>query len=136
MAMDPLVGRSLGPYELQARLGAGGMGTVYQAVHRRLRQQRAVKVLPGNLAADPTFVQRFEREARLAAELRHPNIVVVHDVDDEDGIYYIAMELLQGRSMRDLIREESPVPMDRALNLLEQLAAALDYAHARSVVPR
>ena len=134
--MDPLVGRALGPYELQVRLGAGGMGTVYRAVHRRLRQQRAVKVLPGNLAADPTFVQRFEREARVAAELRHPNIVVVHDVDDENGIYYIAMELLQGRSLRDLIREESPVPIDRALNLLEQLAQALDYAHARSVVHR
>ena len=134
--MDPLVGRALGPYELQVRLGAGGMGTVYRAVHRRLRQQRAVKVLPGNLAADQTFVQRFEREARVAAELRHPNIVVVHDVDDEDGIYYIAMELLQGRSLRDLIREESPIPIERALNLMEQLAAALDYAHARSVVHR
>ena len=134
--MDPLVGRVLGPYELQARLGAGGMGTVYRAVHRRLRQPRAVKVLPHNLAADQTFVQRFEREARLAAELRHPNIVVVHDVDDAGGTYYIAMELLEGRSLRDLIRDEAPVPLDRALGLLEQLARALDFAHGRGVVHR
>src|SRR5919205_1495820 len=108
--MDPLVGRVLGPYELQGRLGAGGMGAVYLAVHRRLRQRRAVKVLPATLAADPTFVQRLEREARLAAELRHPNIVVVHDVDDHDGVHYLAMELLEGRSLRDLVREEAPIP--------------------------
>src|SRR5215213_3439834 len=134
--MDPLVGRSLGPYELLARLGAGGMGTVYRAVHRRLRQQQAVKVLSSSLAADPTFVQRFEREARLAAELRHPNIVVVHDVDEDGGVHYIAMELLEGRSLRDLIRTESPIPVERALRLLDQLAAALDFAHARRVVHR
>ena len=134
--MDPLVGRSLGPYELLARLGAGGMGTVYRAAHRRLRQQRAVKVLPSSLAADPTFIQRFEREARLAAELRHPNIVVVHDVDDEAGTYYIAMELLEGRSLRDLIRDEAPIPIERALSLLDQLGSALDFAHARGVVHR
>ena len=112
------------------------MGTVYGAVHRRLRQQRAVKVLPGTLAADPTFIQRFEREARLAAELRHPNIVVVHDVDDDQGTYYIAMELLEGRSLRDLIRDEAPIPVERALHLLDQLASALDFAHGRGVVHR
>ena len=134
--MDPLVGRAIGPYEVLARLGAGGMGTVYRAVHRRLRQQRAVKVLPSTLAADPTFVQRFEREARLSAELRHPNIVVVHDVDDADGIHYIAMELLEGHSLRDLIRYEAPVPVERALAILDQLASALDFAHARGVVHR
>jgi serine/threonine-protein kinase len=134
--MDPLVGRSLGPYDLQARLGAGGMGTVYLAVHRRLRQRRAVKVLPNNLAADPLFVQRFEREARLAAELRHPNIVAVLDVDDADGVFFLAMELLEGRSLRDLVRDDSPIPVDRALHLLEQLSAALDFAHGRGIVHR
>ena len=113
------------------------MGTVYRAVHRRLRQQRAVKVLPSTLAADPTFIQRFEREARLAAELRHPNIVVVHDVDDADGVHYIAMELLEGRSLRDLIREESPIPLARALALIDQLASAAGFrARTRRRPPR
>src|SRR4051812_24980803 len=91
--VDQLVGRALGPYDLTERLGAGGMGTVYRGVHRRLQRARAIKVLPSNLAADLTFVARFEQEARLAADLEHPNIVRIYDVDERDGIH-IAMELL------------------------------------------
>ncbi|MFN8633022.1 MAG: protein kinase [Chloroflexota bacterium] len=134
--MDLFVGRQVGPYELHERLGAGGMGVVYRATHRRLRQPRAVKVLPANLAANRTFVERFEREARLAAELEHPNIVRVHDVGDHDGTHYLAMELLAGRSLGQLIREEAPVPLGRAVALLRQLAAALDFAHGRGVAHR
>ncbi|MFN8633045.1 MAG: bifunctional serine/threonine-protein kinase/ABC transporter substrate-binding protein [Chloroflexota bacterium] len=134
--MDQFVGRLLGSYELHERLGAGGMGVVYRATHRRLRQPRAIKVLPANLAANPTFVERFEREARLAAELEHPNIVRVHDVGDYDGTHYIAMVLLTGRSLGQLMREDAPVPLDRTVHLLRQLAAALDFAHERGVAHR
>ncbi|HZO31200.1 MAG TPA: protein kinase [Chloroflexota bacterium] len=134
--MDLLAGRRLGPYELYERLGAGGMGVVHRAVHRRLNQPRAVKVLPANLAADPLLVERFEREARLAAELRHPHIVPIYDVDDHDGIHYIAMELLEGHALRQLILEDAPLALDRCLWLLRQLADALDFAHRRGVAHR
>jgi serine/threonine protein kinase len=134
--MDTWIGQQLGPYELQARLGAGGMGVVYRAVHRRLGQARAVKVLPAMLAFDETFLQRFEREARLASELRHPNIVMIYDIAEERGVNYIVMELLDGHSLHDVIRQDGPLPLDRALSLLRQLADALDFAHARSVVHR
>ncbi|MFN8633025.1 MAG: serine/threonine-protein kinase [Chloroflexota bacterium] len=134
--MTPSVGDNLGPYRLVERLGAGGMGTVYRAIHRRLNRPRAVKVLPSNLADDPTFIARFEREARLAAGLEHPNIVRVYDVGDQDGAYYIAMELLSGRSLRRVLRDDRPLTVERVLALLRQLAAALDFAHGQGVVHR
>lgn len=134
--MDILVGRRLGPYQLEGLLGAGGMGVVYRAIHRGLDVPRAVKILPMNLAADPIFVARFEREARLAVRLRHANIVPVHDIGEADGIHYLAMELLEGHSLREVMAAERPMPLPRALDLLRQLAAALDYAHANSVAHR
>jgi serine/threonine protein kinase len=135
-AMDPLIGRSLGPYDLVGRLGAGGMGTVYRAVHRLLDQPRALKVLPAHLAADETFVERFQREARTAARLRHPHIVMIYDVGEHDGAYYIAMELVEGRSLRQVLRAEGPLGLPRATRLLRQLAEALDFAHSSGVVHR
>src|SRR6266540_1795520 len=124
--MDPLIGRTLGPYELMAKLGSGGMSTVY----------RAVKVLPPNLAADEEFVERFQREARTAAELRHPNIVQIYDVGQHDATYYIAMELVDGISLQDLVQSSGQLPLDRTLSILGLLADALDYAHGRGVVHR
>jgi len=133
---DPLVGRSLGPYLLEDRLGAGGMGTVYRAVHRELCQTRAIKVLQTGSANDPSFLERFRREARLAAGLRHPNIVTIYDFGEQDGEYYVAMEYLAGRPLNDVLRSSGPLPPDRAIGMLEQLADALDYAHAQGLVHR
>jgi ABC-type dipeptide/oligopeptide/nickel transport system permease subunit len=134
--MDTWIGQQLGPYELQSKLGAGGMGVVYRAVHQRLGQARAIKVLPAALAHDEMFVQRFEREARLASELRHPNIVMIFDIAEQNGVNYIVMELLDGRSLHEVIRQDGPLPLDRAIGLLGQLADALDFAHQRGVVHR
>jgi eukaryotic-like serine/threonine-protein kinase len=134
--MDHLIGRNLGPYELLDKLGAGGMGAVYRAVHQALRQPRAIKVLHPHLAADPGFVERFLLEARTAAGLRHPNIVQIYDVGEQDGVHYIAMELLEGRSPRELVRSEGPLPDERAVRLLGELASALGYAHARGITHR
>jgi len=134
--MDPLVGRHLGPYDLELPLGAGGMGTVYRAIHRELGQPRAIKVLATSVAADPAFVERLRREARLSAGLHHPNIVKVYDFGEQDGLYYVAMELLPGYSLHQILRASGPLPADRALGLLKQLADALDYAHAQGVVHR
>jgi serine/threonine-protein kinase len=135
-AMDRLVGRALGPYELEELLGSGGWGAVYRGLHRRLGLPRAVKVLPSQLAPDADFLRRFEREAHLAASLRHPNIVQIHDIAEADGFHFIAMELVEGVPLRRLIQDEGPLPIGRALRLLDQLADALDYAHARGVLHR
>ncbi|MFN8637217.1 MAG: protein kinase [Chloroflexota bacterium] len=134
--MDAWIGQQLGAYEIQERLGAGGMGVVYRAVHRRLGQARAIKVLPAMLAHDETFLTRFEREAKLASELRHPNIVMILDIAEERGVNYIVMELLEGRSLHEVIRKDGPLPLDRSIRLLAQLGDALDFAHQHGVVHR
>src|SRR5207244_12733069 len=88
------------------------------------------------LAMDGSFVERFEREATISAELRHPNIVLIHDFSEEDGFHYIAMELVDGVSLRALIRQEGALPLERSIGILSQLADALDYAHSRGVLHR
>ncbi|MFN8636541.1 MAG: protein kinase [Chloroflexota bacterium] len=134
--MDPLEGRSLGPYVLEERLGRGGMATVYRASHRQLKQSRAIKVLASGLAGHESFVQLFHREARLSARLRHPNIVQLYDIGEDDGFTYLVMELLEGRSLRDVIRQDGPLPVGRAVHFVQQLAAALQHAHLHGVAHR
>src|SRR5215831_6641774 len=98
-------GTRLGSYEIVGPLGAGGMGEVYRARHLKLGRDVAVKVLPSDLAADRERRQRFEREARAASALNHPNIVTIHDVDEHQGTLYISMELVEGRTFRQLLAE-------------------------------
>lgn len=131
-----MLGRIVGHCELVARIGSGGMGTVYQGVHQTLQQARAVKILRPDLADEPDVVARFRREARTAAGLRHPNIVLIYDVAEQDGLHYLVMDLLEGGTLRDVIRSSAPLPPDRAVKLLRPLASALDYAHAHGVIHR
>ena len=135
--MDPLVGSDLGPYYVEHRVGGGGMGVVYGAIHRPLQQRRALKVLRPHLAEeDARLVHRFVREARTAARLRHPNIVQIYDVGEDRGLHYMAMEFLEGTSLRDLIRRAGPLSLSSALPLLSQLADAIDFGHGHGVVHR
>src|SRR5216684_799424 len=98
MALIP--GDKLGPYEILAPIGAGGMGEVYRARDPRLEREVAIKVLPGHLANDPQALARFEREAKAVAALSHPNILAIHDFGREGGIAYAVMELLEGKTLR------------------------------------
>jgi serine/threonine-protein kinase len=134
--MTDLIGQTLGSYQVEALLGQGGMGAVYRVLHLSLRQPRALKVLSPGLAAEASFVERFQREAKIAAGLRHPNIVMIYDVGERDGLHYIVMELVEGQPLSDLLREGGPLPLARVVRLLEQLASALDYAHGRGVAHR
>ena len=99
-----MLGRVLGHCELVARIGSGGMGSVYHGVHQALQQARAVKILRPDLADEPDVVARFRREAMIAAGLRHPNIVLIYDVAEQDGLHYLVMDLLEGGTLRDVIR--------------------------------
>src|SRR5262252_6628767 len=98
--MSVKAGSRLGPYEVVAPLGAGGMGEVYRARDTRLGRDVAIKVLPAGLSADPERLKRFEREARSASALSHPNIVTIYEIGSEVGVSYIAMELVRGESLR------------------------------------
>jgi predicted Ser/Thr protein kinase len=134
--MVDLRGKTLGNYQIGEELGRGGMAVVYRAYQPSLNRYVAIKVLPPQLAFDRQFVERFLREARSAAGLRHPNIVVVHDVGEQNGLYYIVMEYLEGRTLKEVIEQEGSLPPDRVARILEQVAAALDYAHARGFIHR
>src|SRR5262245_39270280 len=102
--MSLAAGARLGPYEVLVPIGAGGMGEVYRARDARLSRSVALKVLPESLSAEKTRLQRFEKEARAASALNHPNIVTIYEVGSSDGISYIAMELVEGRTLRELLR--------------------------------
>src|SRR6266545_4616652 len=133
--MSLSAGTRLGPYEVLAPLGAGGMGEVYRARDTRLGREVAVKVLPAEISLDPQRRQRFEQEARSASALNHPNIVTVYDIGSADGMIYIAMEVVEGRTLRDLIVEQS-VSVRKLLEIGAQVADGLAKAHAAGIVHR
>lgn len=123
-------------YEIQAEIGRGGMGVVYRGYDTMLKRAVAIKVLPPTFSFDQEFVARFEREAVLAANLHHPNIVTIHDVGEQDGFHYIVMEFLEGETLDQWLRRNGAMSPQQALAVLQQLASALDYAHNRGVVHR
>ncbi len=127
-------GARLGPYEVIGPLGAGGMGEVYRARDTRLGREVAIKVLPAALASDPERLKRFEREARSASALNHPNIVTIYDIGSADSVSYIAMELVNGQPLRALL--EGPLPVRRLLQISAQVAEGLAKAHAAGIVHR
>lgn len=128
-------GLSLPGYEILRTLGRGGMGEVYVARQLSLGREVAVKVLARHLAEDADFVRRFEKEAAALASLSHPNIVSIIDRGHEGDVWYFAMELVDGRSLRDLI-EQGPVPPDLAVKIIVQVCRAIDYAHGRGIIHR
>src|SRR5262245_51657294 len=128
-------GSRLGPYEVLAPLGAGGMGEVYRARDPRLGRAVAIKVLPASFSSDSHRLQRFEQEARAASALNHPNIVTVHDIGASDGVSYIAMELVDGVSLRELLTS-GPLPEKKMLEVSVQIADGLGKAHSAGIVHR
>jgi serine/threonine protein kinase len=131
----PLVDRRIGGYEILALLGAGGMGDVYRARDLKLEREVALKVLAPAMARDPAYLRRFETEARLACALNHPNIVTIYGVGEEDGIAFIAMEFVQGRTLRDRLAAGA-LDLKEAIGLAVQIADALAVAHAGGIVHR
>jgi TolB-like protein/Tfp pilus assembly protein PilF len=128
-------GTRLGPYELIAPLGAGGMGEVYRARDVRLGREVAVKVISASFAGDAEALARFEREARAVAALSHPNILALHDYGQDGGVAYAVMELLEGETLRDRI-SAGPLPVRRALEFGLQIAQALTAAHEKGILHR
>ena len=128
-------GTRLGPYEILAPIGAGGMGEVYRARDTRLGREVAVKVLPPALSFDADRLRRFETEARAASSLNHPNIVTIHDIGDSGGTSFIAMEMVDGQTLRELVAD-GPLPTKKLLAIAAQVADGLAKAHGAGIVHR
>ncbi len=137
MAPDAVLGSTVdGRYKVLSRLGAGGMADVYLAEDEQLGRKVALKLLHRRFAEDPGFVERFRREAQAAAGLQHQNVVGVYDRGDFDGTYYIAMEYVAGRTLKQLIRDEAPLEPVRAIDITLQILKAARFAHRRGVIHR
>jgi serine/threonine protein kinase len=125
-----------GKYKIVAEVGRGGFADVYKAVDTTLNRAVALKFLEPRLLREPTFVERFQREAQLAANLKHPNVVIIHEFGWEAGTVYLAMEFLEGRTLKEVILQEGALHPRRIVNIVGQIASALDYAHGRGLVHR
>src|SRR5216117_2705041 len=125
-----------GRYRIVRKLGTGGMANVYLAEDEVLGRRVAIKILNDRHAGDDQFVERFRREAKNAASLSHPNIVSIYDRGEAEGTYYIAMEYLSGRSLKELIVGRGPTPIRIAIDYTRQILAALGFAHRNSIVHR
>ena len=133
--MSLTAGSRLGPYEIVAPLGAGGMGEVYQARDTRLDRTVAIKVLAAHIAADPDLRARFEREARAVAALDHPHICGIYDVGQADGTHFLVMPHLEGQTLAARL-EKGPLPLDQTLKIAGEIADALDKAHRAGITHR
>ena len=133
---DPAIGSTVAGYRIESLIARGGMGVVYRATQVALERPVALKVIAREHAGDEGFRHRFLSESRLAARLEHPNVVPVYDAREEDGELIVAMRLIEGGDLRKLIDREGPLPPERAVHLLGQVAEALDAAHAAGIVHR
>src|SRR5262245_29853261 len=126
--MSLTVGTRLGPYEIVAGIGAGGMGEVYRATDTKLKRQVAIKVLPDRLA-------RFQREAEVLASLNHPHIAAIYGLEDSTDVKALVMELVEGPTLADRIAQ-GPIPIDEALPIAKQIVEALEAAHEQGIIHR
>src|SRR5277367_2622677 len=133
--MTLATGSRLGPYEILAGIGAGGMGEVYRARDSKLGRDVALKVLPEAFARDAERMARFQREAKVLASLNHPNIASIYGLEDSGATHALVMELVEGPTLADRIRS-GPIPIDEALRIAKQMCEALEYAHERGIVHR
>ena len=133
VALSP--GSRLGPYEITARLGAGGMGEVFRARDPRLNRDVALKVLLDLFAQDAGRMARFEREAQLLASLNHPNIATLYGLEESGGVRALVMEMVEGPTLADRVAD-GPIPLEDALGIAKQIAEALEYAHDKGVIHR
>src|SRR5213595_3834331 len=129
------LGTRLGPYEIAAPLGSGGMGEVFRARDTRLNRDLAIKVLPASVVEDPDRVARFRREAQLVASLNHPNVAAIYGLEETNGTVALALELVDGEDLAQRLAR-GPIPVEEAIAVARQIAEGLEAAHERGIVHR
>src|SRR5688500_4185274 len=133
--MALLSGTRVGPYQITAQIGMGGMGEVYRARDSKLQRDVAIKVLPEAFAQDADRLARFQREAEVLASLNHPHIAAIYGLEDADGVKALVMELVEGPTLADRIAQ-GPIPLDEALPIARQMAEAVEAAHEQGIIHR
>ncbi|MGB9660640.1 MAG: Stk1 family PASTA domain-containing Ser/Thr kinase [Moorellaceae bacterium] len=132
-----MIGKILdGRYEIKEALGGGGMALVYRGYDRLLHRSVTIKILREQFASDQDFVARFQQEARAVARLSHPNVVSIYDVGQEDGLHYLVMEYVEGRSLKEIIAERAPLPVSEVIEIALQICEALEHAHENGIIHR
>src|SRR3989441_8043259 len=133
--MSLIPGARLGPYEILALIGAGGMGEVYRAKDTKLHRDVAIKVLPDLFAKDPERLARFEREAHVLAALNHPHIAAIYGLEEANGSQFLVLELVEGETLAARLKS-GPLPVSEALSIARQVADALQVAHEKGIIHR
>ena len=136
MDIDQLSGTRLGNYEVDNLLGRGGMGVVYRARQISLDRPIALKILLPTLSSDPSFVKRFQREARAVAKLTHPNIAHIYDVGEQEGLHFFSMEYIEGQTLDEVLREKGRLDIEEALRIVTQAAQGIEHAHENRILHR
>ena len=131
-----MTGKTFGKYEIIELIGKGGMAEVYKAKDKELGRYVALKILPPHFASDEEFVNRFVREAKSSAKLNHSNIVTIYDAGKHEDTYYIAMEYLEGETLKEIISRQGALPIDKSINIATQVADGLNYAHSQKIIHR
>ena len=126
----------LGNYTILDKIGAGGMGQVFKAEHRRMKRIVAIKMLPKAVTKDAAAVARFQREVEAAAKLSHPNIVAAYDADEANGVHFLVMEYVEGSDLSALVKKHGPLSVAKAVNYILQAARGLEFAHKKGVIHR
>src|ERR1700724_304828 len=134
--MSLATGTRLGSYEVAAQIGAGGMGEVYQAHDTKLGRDVAIKVLPEAFAHEPERLARFQREAKMLAQLNHTNIATIYGLEHSNDTHYLVMELVPGDTLQQRVKRDGPVPVEEALAIAKQIAEALEAAHEKGIIHR
>src|SRR5713226_5440234 len=130
------IGQQLGSHEITALIGRGGMGEVYRARDTKLKREVAIKILPDEFSRDPDRMARFQREAEALAALNHPNIAAIYDLQEENHTRFLVLELVEGDTLADRLRQRGPLPVDQALKIAGQICDGLEAAHGKGIVHR